>query len=80
MTTKLENGQFDLQEVFEYRGVTFTAKSWGKGSTAHSFHLVEGLLNGEMRTFRSSTRKQAKDMFKKAVRKNEKRNGDRTSE
>ena len=70
-TTKLENGQFDLQENFEYRGVNFTAKSWGKGSTAHSHHVVEGVINGVTRTFSSSTRKQAKDMFKKAVRKSQ---------
>jgi len=39
-TQKLENGQFDLQEEFEYQGVKFTCKSWGKGSTAHSFLKV----------------------------------------
>lgn len=71
-TEKLENGQFDLQENFEYRGVKFTAKSYGKGSTAHSYHIVNGEINGINRTFRSTTRKQAKDMFKKAVRKSEK--------
>lgn len=69
-TLKLENGQFDLQEEFEYRGVKFTCKSWGKGSTSHSYHLVEGIINGVKRTFSSTTRKQAKDMFKKSVRKN----------
>jgi hypothetical protein len=72
-TAKLENGQFDLQEDFTYCGVNFTCKSWGKGSTAHSQHIVEGMFNGELRTFRSSTRKQAKDMFKKMVRKHLKR-------
>lgn len=69
--TKLENGQFDLQENFEYRGVQFTARSWGKGSTAHSMHIAEGEINGVKRSFSSTTRKQAKDMFKKAVRKSE---------
>ncbi|MGJ1499633.1 hypothetical protein ACR79R_20135 [Sphingobacterium spiritivorum] len=70
-TPKLENGQFDLQENFEYRGVKFTIKSFGKGSTAHSMHIVQGDIQGEQRIFRSTTRKQAKDMFKKAVRKSE---------
>lgn len=70
---KLENGQFDLQENFEYMGVSFTCKSWGKGSTAHSFHVAEGEIDGQPRSFSSTTRKQAKDMFKKAVRKNFKR-------
>lgn len=69
-TTKLENGQFDLQENFIYNGIEFTCKSWGKAGTANSTHIAEGMFNGEMRTFRSSTRKQAKDMFKKMVRKN----------
>lgn len=69
-TIKLENGQFDLQENFEYRGISFTCKSWGKGSTANSYHVVEGEIDGVNRIFRSTTRKQAKDMFKKAVRKN----------
>lgn len=69
MTAKLENGQFDLQEDFEYCGVKFTCKSWGKGGTAHSKHVVEGIIDGTHRVFHSSTRKQAKDMFKKAVRK-----------
>jgi hypothetical protein len=68
-TQKLENGQFDLQEEFEYQGVKFTCKSWGKGSTAHSFHIVYGMIDGVQREFKSATRKQAKDMFKKAVRK-----------
>lgn len=67
-TLKLENGQFDLQESFEYRGIQFTVKSYGKCSTAHSPHIVEGVINGVNRTFSSTTRKQAKDMFKKAVR------------
>ena len=71
-TEKLDNGQFDLQENFEYRGVKFTSKSYGKGSTAHSYHIVNGEINGIDRAFRSTTRKQAKDMFKKAVRKSEK--------
>ena len=71
-TEKLENGQFDLQENFEYRCVKFTAKSYGKGSTAHSYHIVNGEIKGIDRTFSSTTRKQAKDMFKKAVRKSEK--------
>lgn len=71
MKTKLENGQFDLQEDFEYKGVKFTCKSWGKGSTSNSYHLVEGEINGAKRTFSSTTRKQAKDMFKKAVRKSQ---------
>ena len=66
---KLENGQFNLQEYFEYNGVKFTAKSWGKGSTSSSLHIVNGIINGVERTFTSTTRKQAKDMFKKAVRK-----------
>ena len=73
-TIKNEDGSFDLQEVFEYRGVKFTAKSYGKGSTAHSHHIVNGEINGVNRTFTSSTRKQAKDMFKKAVRKKDKPN------
>lgn len=68
-TLKLENGQFDLEENFEYRGVEFNVRSWGKGSGAHSHHIVNGSINGVQRTFRSTTRKQAKDMFKKAVRK-----------
>lgn len=68
-TEKLENGQFDLQEEFEYMGVEFTCKSWGKGSSAHSMHIVEGVIDGVNRTFTSTTRKQAKDMFKKAVKK-----------
>jgi len=71
-TPKLENGQFNLQENFEYKGVSFIAKSYGKGSTAHSYHFVSGVINGVLRSFSSSTRKQAKDMFKKAVRKSEK--------
>lgn len=70
-TVKLENGQFDLQENFEYRGISFSVKSFGKGSTSHSFHIVNGEINGIMRSFSSTTRKQAKDMFKKAVRKSE---------
>lgn len=69
---KLENGQFDLQESFTYRGIDFTCKSWGKGGSANSTHIVSGVVNGIERTFTSTTRKQAKDMFKKAVRKNEK--------
>lgn len=68
-TLKLENGQFDLQENFEYRGINFTCKSYGKGSTSNSLHIVEGIINCVNRTFSSTTRKQAKDMFKKAVRK-----------
>lgn len=72
METKLENGQFNLQEDFEYRGVKFTVKSWGKGSTAFSHHIVTGVISGMQRTFNSTTRKQAKDMFKKAVRKSTK--------
>lgn len=68
-TAKLENGQFDLQENFEYMGVTFTCQSFGKGSTAHSYHIVQGQFNGVNRVFTSTTRKQAKDMFKKMVRK-----------
>lgn len=71
MITKLKNGQFDLQEEFEYRGVKFTCKSWGKGSTAHSYHVTEGEINGVKRTFSSSTRKQAKDMLKKAIRRSQ---------
>ena len=71
-TAKLHNGQFDLQETFNYMGVLFTCKSWGKGSTAHSYHVAEGEVNGVLRTFSSTTRKQAKDMFKKAVRKSNK--------
>ena len=73
MTPKLENGQFDLQEQFTYMGVDFTCVSYGKGSTAHSQHIVNGLINGQMRTFSSTTRKQAKDMFKKAVRKSQRK-------
>ena len=69
-TQKLENGQFDLQEDFTYNGVDYTCKSWGKGGTANSQHIAEGMFNGELRTFKSSTRKGAKDMFKKMVRKN----------
>jgi hypothetical protein len=74
MNTQINNsknldGSFDLQEHFEYRGVAYTCKSWGKSSTAHSTHIVQGNINGVERTFSSSTRKQAKDMFKKAVRK-----------
>lgn len=69
-TQKLENGQFNLQENFTYRGVDFTCKSFGKAGTAHSLHIAEGIFNGELRTFKSSTRKGAKDMFKKIVRKN----------
>ena len=68
-TKKLENGQFDINENFNYCGVEFTCKSWGKSGTAFSQHIVEGMFNGEMRTFNSSTRKGAKDMFKKMVRK-----------
>ena len=68
-TSKLPNGQLDLQQEFEYRGTKFTCSSWGKGSTAHSYHTVNGEINGIIRTFSSTTRKQAKDMFKKAVRK-----------
>ena len=67
---KNTDGSFQLQETFEYMGVSFTCKSWGKGSTAHSVHIVNGEINGVSRSFTSSTRKQAKDMFKKAVRKN----------
>jgi hypothetical protein len=50
-------------------GVDFTCKSWGKGSTAHSYHVAQGMFKGELRSFVSTTRKQAKDMFKKMVRK-----------
>lgn len=68
---KKEDGSFDLQETFSYMGVDFTCKSYGKGSTAHSHHVVQGVINGVERSFSSTTRKQAKDMFKKAVRKSE---------
>ena len=67
--SKNTDGSFQLQETFEYMGVKFTCKSWGKGSGAHSTHIVNGEINGVNRSFTSSTRKQAKDMFKKAVRK-----------
>ena len=67
--SKNQDGSFQLQETFEYMGVKFTCKSWGKGSGAHSTHIVNGEINGVNRSFTSSTRKQAKDMFKKAVRK-----------
>lgn len=67
---KLEDGSFDLQVDFSYRGINFTCKSYGKGSTAFSLHVVSGIFNGVERSFSSSTRKQAKDMFKKMVRKN----------
>jgi hypothetical protein len=66
---KLSNGQLDLQEKFEYRGIEFTCKSWGKGGCSQSYHIVEGYINDVFRSFRSTTRKQAKDMFKKAIRK-----------
>lgn len=70
MNDKKNNGQLDLQENFEYRGIIFSVESHGKAGTAHSHHIVNGLINGVNRTFSSTTRKQAKDMFKKAVRKN----------
>ena len=70
-TPKLPNGQFDLQESFTYQGVDFICVSYGKGSAAHSFHRVTGMINSVQRTFSSTTRKQAKDMFKKAVRKSQ---------
>lgn len=69
--SKLENGQFDLQETFTYKGIEFTCKSYGKVSTANSSHIVTGVINGVQKTYTSTTRKQAKDMFKKAVRKAE---------
>ena len=69
LIAKKEDNSFDLQEEFNYMGVSFTCKSYGKGSTAHSHHIVEGIINGVNRSFSSTTRKQAKDMFKKAVRK-----------
>lgn len=72
-TQKLENGQFDLQEDFIYCGVKYTCKSWGKSGTSSSTHIAIGMFNGELRTFKSSTRKQAKDMFKKMIRKHLKR-------
>jgi hypothetical protein len=68
---KLQDGSFDLQELFTYNGVNFTCKSYGKGSTASSYHVVNGVINGVERSFSSTTRKQAKDMFKKAVRKSQ---------
>lgn len=68
---KNQDGSFDLQEVFNYMGVDFTCKSYGKGSTAHSHHIACGVINGADRSFSSTTRKQAKDMFKKAVRKSQ---------
>lgn len=71
MFTKLENGQFDLQENFEYQGVHFTCVSYGKGSTGNSEHIAQGVIDGVHRVFTSTTRKQAKDMFKKAVRKSQ---------
>jgi hypothetical protein len=71
---KNQNGTLDLQENFTYRGVEFTATSYGKGGSAHSFHSVTGVINDVTRTFSSTTRKQAKDMFKKAVRKSQNKN------
>lgn len=50
-------------------GVPFVVLSYGKGSTAHSKHIVTGIISGRTRSFTSTTRKQVKDMFKKAVRK-----------
>ena len=66
---KLENGQFDLQEDFTYMGVSFKCRSWGKGGSANSKHECEGVINGVNRRFTTTTRKQCKDMFKKAIRK-----------
>jgi len=68
-TEKNSDGTFKLQKDFVYQGHKFSVISVGKGSTAHSKHIASGLINGVMRNFSSTTRKQAKDMFKKAIRK-----------
>lgn len=54
---------------YEYRGIKFSVISCGKGSNDHGIHVVNGEINGVKHSFVSSSKKQAKDIFKKEVRK-----------
>lgn len=59
---------------YEYRGIKFTVTSSGKGSNDHGIHVANGEINGVKQSFVSTSRKQAKDIFKKEVRKSQNQN------
>lgn len=57
-----------------YRGITFEVFSQTEGEVRTHWHTVNFTLNGNERTYTSTTKKQCVDMFKKLVRKTQKHN------
>ena len=60
-----------MQTTFFYHGTEFTIQSATQGESRTHFLVVNGVIMGEPRRFSSPSKKQAVDMFKKAVRKSE---------
>lgn len=66
---KEDHGALESREEREYMGVKYSIRVWGKGENDQPLYVASGQINGLTRTYRSFTRKSARDLFKRAVRK-----------